>query len=107
MGFLKVVCYLIPFLGGRTSASLHVARSVCRRAERQIAPLVKSNEVEPEVLKYVNRLSDYLFALARFAAKFDNKAETVYKRPEHVAEEAYSVGPDGLWKRSKPKEKMN
>jgi cob(I)alamin adenosyltransferase len=53
------------FSGGKTSASLHVARSVCRRAERHIAPLTQSGEVDPEALKYVNRLSDFLFTVAR------------------------------------------
>eukprot|EP00095_Tigriopus_kingsejongensis_P002007 maker-scaffold652_size119135-snap-gene-0.17 protein:Tk02007 transcript:maker-scaffold652_size119135-snap-gene-0.17-mRNA-1 annotation:"yrinic acid -diamide mitochondrial precursor" len=68
--------------GGKTSASLHIARSVCRRAERQISPLVLSNEVDKETLKYVNRLSDFLFTLARFAAQFDQKEETIYTRPD-------------------------
>ena len=55
--------------GGRTSAALHVARSVCRRAERRIAPLVECGDVDPEVLKYVNRLSDFLFTIGRLAAR--------------------------------------
>ena len=55
-----------------------MARATCRRAERRIAPLVRAGEVDPEVLKYVNRLSDLLFTLARLAAKTDGKEETIY-----------------------------
>ncbi len=64
--------------GGLASASLHVCRAVCRRAERAVCPLVKDEEVDPEVLRYVNRLSDLLFTLARVAAKVDKKEETIY-----------------------------
>jgi cob(I)alamin adenosyltransferase len=55
--------------GGPAAAYLHLARTVCRRAERLIAELAdKADEsVTPEVLKYVNRLSDYLFVAARHA----------------------------------------
>jgi cob(I)alamin adenosyltransferase len=55
--------------GGPAAAYLHLARTVCRRAERLIAQLAdKADEsVTPEVLKYVNRLSDYLFVAARHA----------------------------------------
>lgn len=47
-------------------ASLHVARSVCRRAERNIVSLSKERELNPHVLEYTNRLSDLLFVLARW-----------------------------------------
>lgn len=67
--------------GGKTAAALHVARAVCRRAERSIVPLVKSDELEGEVLKYMNRLSDFLFVLARHASRLDNKEENIYIRP--------------------------
>jgi len=55
--------------GGAAAAYLHLARTVCRRAERLIAELKdKAGEsVTPEVLKYVNRLSDFLFVAARYA----------------------------------------
>ena len=55
--------------GGAAAAHLHLARTVCRRAERLIAELSdKAGEsVTPEVLKYVNRLSDFLFVAARHA----------------------------------------
>jgi cob(I)alamin adenosyltransferase len=54
--------------GSPTGAALHVARTVCRRAERRIVAL-GSGEVEPEILVYMNRLSDFLFVLARAANK--------------------------------------
>ncbi|MEX0417427.1 cob(I)yrinic acid a,c-diamide adenosyltransferase [Bacillus sp. C30] len=51
--------------GSEISAALHIARTVIRRAERCIVSLQKEGETNEIVLKYVNRLSDYLFALAR------------------------------------------
>jgi len=60
--------FILP--GGHVAAStLHVARCVCRRAERCCVRMQKKElEVEPLIIKYLNRLSDYLFVLARFAA---------------------------------------
>ncbi len=49
------------------SAYLHVARTVCRRAERRIVSLSGIAQVDPLVIKYVNRLSDVIYALARFS----------------------------------------
>jgi ATP:cob(I)alamin adenosyltransferase len=51
--------------GGKAAAHFHVARTTCRRAERSIQPLVEVGDVDGEVLVYVNRLSDWLFAAAR------------------------------------------
>jgi cob(I)alamin adenosyltransferase len=52
--------------GSKPSASIHIARTVARRAERLIVTLIKTEEKVPEVcLQYMNRLSDYFFALAR------------------------------------------
>ncbi|WP_129596489.1 cob(I)yrinic acid a,c-diamide adenosyltransferase [Anaerophilus nitritogenes] len=48
------------------SAYLHVARTVCRRAERRILTLSRKEEVSPILIKYVNRLSDLIYALGRF-----------------------------------------
>ena len=53
-----------------TVSTLHVTRTVCRRAERCCVKLRKKEiEVEPLIIKYLNRLSDYLFVLARYAAQ--------------------------------------
>lgn len=53
--------------GTRTAAALHVARTVCRRAERRAVSLAAEVELEGEVLTYLNRLSDLLFVAARLA----------------------------------------
>ena len=56
--------FILP--GGHTTVSYcHIARTVCRRAERQISYLHQTEPVADTVLAYVNRLSDYLFVLAR------------------------------------------
>lgn len=56
--------FVIPG-GSRGAAICHVCRTVCRRTERAIAALSEVCEVTPEVLSYINRLSDYLFVLSR------------------------------------------
>lgn len=53
--------------GSPSAATLHHARTVVRRAERRTAPLVRGGEVDGSVLRYLNRLSDCLFVLARLA----------------------------------------
>jgi len=57
--------FVIP--GGTKGASfLHVARTVCRRAERRIITYSRENEINPEIIRFVNRLSDLLFVLSRY-----------------------------------------
>ncbi|KAL2091829.1 hypothetical protein ACEWY4_011627 [Coilia grayii] len=73
--------FILPS-GGKSSASLHVARAVCRRAERSVAPIVRIGEADHEVARFLNRLSDYLFTLARYAAMKEGEAESIYRRPE-------------------------
>ena len=71
--------FILP--GGHVAVStLHITRCVCRRAERCCVKLQKKNiEVEPLIVKYLNRLSDYLFVLARFAAHELKVAEIPWK----------------------------
>jgi cob(I)alamin adenosyltransferase len=58
--------FVLP--GGTPAAAwLHLARTVCRRAERAVVTLTHAEPVNPQVLVYLNRLSDYLFVLARVA----------------------------------------
>ena len=66
-------------LGGHiTIATCHIARCICRRAERTLITLSQDSFVPSEIMSYINRLSDYLFILARFMAKeLDIKEQTV------------------------------
>ena len=67
--------FVIP--GGNLTAShAHVCRTVCRRAERQGWRLASQHPIDTIDLKYLNRLSDYFFVLARFFAYLDNNGET-------------------------------
>jgi len=86
--------------GGVTSSQIHVCRSVCRRAERRIAPLVAEEDTDHETLKYINRLSDFLFTIARYAAKLEGHGETIYTRPDSGGAK-YSPVKDGVWKKKK------
>ena len=63
--------------GGSAGAALHQARAVCRRAERRIVAL-GADSVDPDILRYVNRLSDLLFALARAANHRAGAAEIAW-----------------------------
>jgi cob(I)alamin adenosyltransferase len=69
-------CFILPSGGGLASTQLHVARAVCRRAERSVTPLVAAGDVDGVVQRYLNRLSDFLFVSARFAALKEGKEET-------------------------------
>lgn len=69
--------FILP--GGSEAASfVHHARSVCRRAERATVELSIQEEINPEVVKYLNRLSDWLFTLARFLNKKANIEDVKY-----------------------------
>lgn len=71
--------FILPS-GGLASSQIHVSRSLCRRAERRVVPLVTSHTVHSEVGVYLNRLSDYLFTAARIAAQRGGHREVVYKK---------------------------
>ncbi|MBP7173113.1 MAG: cob(I)yrinic acid a,c-diamide adenosyltransferase [Cloacibacterium sp.] len=70
--------------GGKAATSLHVARTVCRRAERCLITLNEIEGVRPELIQYLNRLSDYLFVLARYVSKLQNEAEEYWNPNERV-----------------------
>lgn len=65
--------------GGPAAAACHVARTVCRRAERQVWTLVDGQHVAPEVPRYLNRLSDLLFVIARVLARLESGSEVLWR----------------------------
>ncbi len=70
--------FILP--GGHPSgANLHLARTVCRSAERQVVPLLQSGAVDSEALIYLNRLSDFLFTAARSVNHQAKIPETTWK----------------------------
>ena len=66
--------------GGEIASLLHVARTLCRRAERITVRLSRKEEVRPEVIHYLNRLSDNLFVLSRWLAQKLGEEETMWDR---------------------------
>lgn len=72
---LEPLQYFILPGGGKAATSLHICRTVCRRAERSMVFLNETEEVRPELIKYLNRLSDYLFVLARYISKITGEKE--------------------------------
>lgn len=83
--------------GGVVAAQIHVARTTCRRAERRVVGLVGEGECEAEAGRYLNRLSDFLFTISRVASRLENKAETIYTRPDKEGVSYQSKG--NLWKK--------
>jgi cob(I)alamin adenosyltransferase len=70
--------FILP--GGHPVVShCHIARCICRRAERHTIRLAQSQPIEEKVIKYLNRLSDFLFVLARRLGKDLNATETTWK----------------------------
>jgi cob(I)alamin adenosyltransferase len=68
--------------GGQSAAACHLARTVCRRAERRCWTLSRSEVVEPDALRYLNRLSDLLFVLARVLARHESGGEVLWRRAQ-------------------------
>jgi cob(I)alamin adenosyltransferase len=65
--------------GGMAAACCHVARTVCRRAEREVVALARVESVRPEATKYLNRLSDLLFVIARVLARSSGHGEVLWQ----------------------------
>ena len=65
--------------GGEAAARCHVARTVVRRAERETVTLARHDAVRPEAIRYLNRLSDLLFVLARVLARDSGHGEVLWK----------------------------
>ncbi|MCR2043877.1 cob(I)yrinic acid a,c-diamide adenosyltransferase [Anaerosalibacter massiliensis] len=68
----KPTGFVIPG-SGKASAYLHVSRTICRRAERRIITLSNSVDINPHVIKYVNRLADLIYAIARVVEAKEEK----------------------------------
>lgn len=66
--------------GSSFAARVHLARTICRRAERNIIALHERSILPPEILQYMNRLSDFLFTLARWD-NFQKKVEEIIWKP--------------------------
>jgi cob(I)alamin adenosyltransferase len=68
--------------GGAVGAFLHQARTVCRRAEREVVALMREDEtVGDGCMRYLNRLSDFLFVLGRWAAQAAGEPEVYWRKP--------------------------
>ena len=65
--------------GGEAGARCHLARTIVRRAERATVTLASREQVRPQPLRYLNRLSDLLFVLSRVLARQDGHGEVIWK----------------------------
>jgi len=65
--------------GGAAAAHCHVARTVCRRAEREVVALARGETVRAEAIRYLNRLSDLLFVIARVLARASGHGEVLWQ----------------------------
>jgi len=82
-GFNKALPPLEDFIlpaGSRPAALAHVARTVCRRAERRLVSLSRKQKVAPALLAYVNRLSDLLFVLARGLNRVAGRPDVLWQQ---------------------------
>lgn len=75
----KIRAFVLPG-GSKLAAECHMARTICRRAERAVLALAETEYVDPAVTRYVNRLSDYLFIAARFQNFMQGVDEIVWKK---------------------------
>jgi cob(I)alamin adenosyltransferase len=70
--------------GSQVSSALHICRTVCRRAERRVVTLARTQEINPEVRRYLNRLSDLFFTIARTANFREGVSDVEYIRSAEV-----------------------
>ncbi len=87
--WIDEMCTLVPPLtafvvpgSSLLNATLHVARTVCRRAERRVVSLSRTAAVQKDVLPYLNRLSDYLFTLSRYVVYVEGGAELFWEKEQ-------------------------
>jgi cob(I)alamin adenosyltransferase len=77
----RLVNFVLPG-GSELGATAHLVRTVCRRAERRIVSLQETQETGAEILRYVNRLSDFFFVLGRYLVVSFNGEEVKWKAPK-------------------------
>jgi cob(I)alamin adenosyltransferase len=77
----RLTAFILPG-GSELSAQLHLTRAVCRRTERRIVSASRSEAVNPEILPFFNRLSTYLFNLARYVNMREGKNDEIWKARE-------------------------
>ena len=75
---LPVLRQFILAGGGPAGSLLHIARTVCRRAERRVVSLSEKVEINPDIIEYLNRLSDFLFVIARVVNHREGKQEILW-----------------------------
>jgi len=102
----ELTSFILP-TGARAAAHLHLARTVARRAERLVVPLVFGDDggddkkeaqrpsaggtCDPNALKYLNRLSDFFFTAARYVNYVQGREEIIYRRPTRAAKQRHRV----------------
>lgn len=65
--------------GGRAASACHLARAVCRRAERHVVTLARNSDVSPQAMAYLNRLADLLFVIARLLSRSEGHREIMWQ----------------------------
>ncbi|MBV9850130.1 MAG: cob(I)yrinic acid a,c-diamide adenosyltransferase [Armatimonadetes bacterium] len=82
-GELEPLRHFILPGGSPGGAALHLARAICRRAERHLVTLAQAEQINAEAARYLNRLSDHLFVSARLVNHRAGMPEVIWERPEH------------------------
>ncbi len=77
----RLTVFILPG-GSSLSAHLHLARTICRRAERRVVGLGDAEKINPELIPFLNRLSTYLFNLARYANALEEIEDEPWKKQE-------------------------
>lgn len=75
----EIKFFILPG-GGKAGSFLHVARTIARRAERQLVKVMQDEEIDQAIVIYLNRLSDLLFTMARFVNHLEKKKEIRWKK---------------------------
>lgn len=75
--------FILP-AGGLATSTCHLARCVCRRAERRTVSLMREETINPVIITYLNRLSDLLFVMARVLARHEHGNEVLWQPGRHA-----------------------